>query len=62
MLICLMESQPNNNRIYKKFERKKIEIIKYEEQYSIHKASEKYDENRQNIRISKNQLPNLISA
>ena len=61
MLICLMESQPNNNRIYIKFE-KKIEIAKYEEQYSIHKASEKYDGDKQNIGISKNQLPNLISA
>ena len=39
----------------------KIEIVKYAEQYSIHKASEKYDVDRQNIRTWRNQLPNLIA-
>ena len=55
-----MEIQPKNKRIYRTIE-EKIEIVKYTEQYSIHKTFEKYDIDRQNIRTLKNQLPNLIA-
>ena len=55
-----MEIQPKNKRICRTIE-EKIEIVKYAEQYSIHKASEKYDVDRQNIRTWKSQLPNLIA-
>ena len=38
-----------NKWIYRAIE-EKCEIIKYEEQYFIHKSSERSDEDRQNIR------------
>ena len=44
-------------KVYTEQLRKKIEIVKYAEQYSIHKAS-KNDIDIQNIRTWKNQLPN----
>ena len=55
-----MEIRPKNKRIYKTIE-EKIEIVKYVVQYSVHKASEKYDVDRQNIRTGKNKLLNLIT-
>ena len=41
--------------------KEKFETVKYSEQYSIHKISEKYDVDRENIRTWQNQLPNLIA-
>ena len=45
-------------RIYRTIE-ENIEIFKYAEQYSIHKASEKYDIDRQNIRTWKKSAAKL---
>ena len=44
-----MENQSKNKRI-DSISEEKIEIVKYAKQYSIHKSSEKYDVDKQNIR------------
>ena len=54
-----MESQQKSKRTHKTIE-EKIKIVKYAEQNSLHKAAEKYDVDRKNIREWKNQLQDLI--
>ena len=44
-----MKSQQNSKRTHKTIE-KKIKIVKYVEPNSIHKATDKYDVDRKNIR------------
>ena len=55
-----MESQQKLNRTHKTIE-EKIKIVRFAEQNSIHKAAEKYNVDRKNIRSWKSQLPDLIT-
>ena len=48
------------NRTHKTIE-EKIKIVRFAEQNSIHKAAEKYNVDRKNIRSWKSQLPDLIT-
>ena len=54
-----MQSQQKSKRTHKTIE-EKIKIVKYAEQNSLHKAAEKYDVDRKNIREWKNQFQDLI--